>query len=444
MASGNISEALPTVLRRALEAVQRTAAAHHDAIRHAEAAIAEAADQIAVDRRALAEERAALAREWRELRDARTAAEREAQRMYQDFGDMGEDDESQHTKGVGSPRFKTSPWGRERSRSRSPHGRRAEEELERAMTQAGLDDSAKKTLSTFGPEEAMRMLGQVDEHVRNPSAFIMKMCHRLQEPAPRAVASNNMSDQLEDIIANMRLDEGAARLLRQLPAEQALGMIDQVDKGIRNPSAFLSSLAGRALDSMPSPNAMNAPIRIAGPAERVELLIDKLALDESASRMIRELDPEDALFVLEKVTDDVRNPSAFVMAEVKKHMNSQRGGGGYEAPRGGAYDTPAVERDVAQQVKFLSKELQLDGECMSALESIRVEEAVDILHRLTCNASTIRNRSAFVVAEVRARLKAASQPQAVPSSRAPVSKIPCKFYEKGQCKNGSSCRFSHA
>mmetsp|Transcript_84509 Transcript_84509/g.239568 ORF Transcript_84509/g.239568 Transcript_84509/m.239568 type:complete len:107 (+) Transcript_84509:293-613(+) len=98
-------------------------------------------------------------------------------------------------------------------------------------------------------------------------------------------------------------------------------------------------------------------------------------------------------------------------------------------------------RDLSQQVVHLAKALELDNDCLEALLSISTQEAVMILERLANTASNIRNRSAFVFAEVKKRRQAA--PAAPRQSHGPTKTVPCKFWAEGHCNKGSECRFSH-
>jgi hypothetical protein len=260
--------------------------------------------------------------------------------------------------------------------------------------------------------------------------------------------------RVEAAIRDLGLDESAARVLRELPIEQSAVMIDQVDGSVRNPSAFIMSLAHRASKGKGKGSAAPGP----SPEERVEERSRRLGLDQSASRMIFELQPEHALSILEQVGDDVRNPSAFVTAEVRKVIPG--GGAGKSRHDGsgvggsGAKGTASAPREFAQQIGQLAKQLDLDGSCVDALHNLTPQDAVQILERLASDISTIRNRSAFVLAEVKKRRQSPSTPATARTqggggggggsgSRTETRSVPCKFFAEGRCKNGSDCRFSH-
>merc|ERR1740129_1160638 len=136
--------------------------------------------------------------------------------------------------------------------------------------------------------------------------------------------------------------------------------------------------------------------------------------------MIGEVSSEVALDIMDQIGDDVRNPSAFVMAEVRKYLSGDRKGGGKGHDRGyekggydkGRYDSPrgSSQHELSQQVAHLAKALDLDGDCLDALLSISMNESVQILERLANTPSHIRNRSAFVIAEVKKRKQSPSAP----------------------------------
>lgn len=315
------------------------------------------------------------------------------------------------------------------------------------MTRLGLDENASRHIQQFPPDQALHMLEQVGEGVRNPSAFVTKMCQRALQPLVDQVPSD--SERVEAAIREIGLDDSASRVLRELPAEQALNMIEQVDKSVRNPSAFIMSMAHRTGKS----KGGGVPRSAAGFSleDRIQERCKKLGLDPSASRIIQELPPESAWGILEQIGDDVRNPSAFVTAEVRKVVPA--GGAAGKARHegaGGPSRGAAPTRDVAQSIDHLAKQLDLDGSCLEALQNISPQDAVQILDRLAQDISTIRNRSAFVFAEVKKR-KPAAAAQAPPRNQGgggagrggEVRAVPCRFFAEGRCKNGPDCRFSH-
>lgn len=306
--------------------------------------------------------------------------------------------------------------------------------VEAAIERLGLDDNATRAIKMFPPEQALNLLDQVGEGVRNPSAFVTTMCNRTMQEGPTARPPPTEFERLEAAINDMGLDESATRVLRELPPDAALNMLSQVDNGVRNPSAFVMSLAHRA---MKGGGGMQQQWQGPSLSELVEQHIQRLRLDESATRMLHELSPEHAMDIIDQCGDDVRNPSAFVTAEVRKVLHG--GPGRFEQPR---QPTP---RDLSQQVAHLAKALDLDGDCLDALLSISTQEAVMILERLANTASNIRNRSAFVFAEVKKRQKTGTSQAPPPPVRqhGPTKTVPCKFWAEGRCKNGSECRFAH-
>jgi len=482
--------AVAGMLRKALETVRRTAQAHMEAIRSAEAAFSQAAAQLAQEQRALKAQAEALARERAEWNEERghMPPEPEEQPQQQEEEEVpehaeGEEEapqeqqaEEEHAEEEEDQEGNQADGGKggcsfDRNRSRSP--RRAVVQgprvvlprpppaapppaapgrlVQAAIQRLGLDDNATRAIQMFPPEQALNLLEQVGDSVRNPSAFVTTMCNRTLQDGPRPptdferLEANTEQDELEAAIANMGLDESATRVLHELPPNQALNMLAQVDDGVRNPSAFIMSLAHRRLKGGGGP-----PGGKGGPAppppgptlpELVEQGIARIRLDESATRMLHELSPEHALDIIDQIGDDVRNPSAFVTAEVRKVLQGGHRsgpGGGYEVPR------PPTLRDLSQQVAHLAKALELDADCLEALLSISTQEAVMILERLANTASNIRNRSAFVFAEVKKRKQAAAAQVPVPPPRhGPTKTVPCKFWAEGRCNKGSECRFAH-
>jgi len=285
------------------------------------------------------------------------------------------------------------------------------------------------------------------DDVRNPSAFVTKMCQRASQPKVDVATSE--FDRVEAAVLDFGLDESAARVLRELPNEQALSILDQVDGSVRNPSAFIMSWAHRSNRGKGKSSGVQL-----GPSmeERVENHTRRLGLDTSALRMINELSPEHSLSILEQVSDDVRNPSAYVTAEVRKVLPGGAAKGRHDTggPKAAA-PAPRELREFVQQIDHLAKQLDLDGSCVDALHNITPQDAVQILERLATDISTIRNRSAFVFAEVKKRRQAPAASASVRShaagggsgGRGDVRSIPCKFFAEGRCKNGPDCRFSH-
>merc|ERR1719204_87032 len=159
--------------------------------------------------------------------------------------------------------------------------------------------------------------------------------------------------------------------------------------------------------------------------------------------------------MLDAISDDVRNPSAFVMAECKKILNTGGGSGGKgSSSKGGGGSADPVQLHFKEQIERMGTQLQLDGNCIDSLHEVDQQDALGILGKLTDDIANIRNRSAWVLSEVRrvrpqprpapAASNRRPEPQAAgPARRAPVASVPCKFFAKGQCKNGETCRFSH-
>mmetsp|Transcript_28402 Transcript_28402/g.72862 ORF Transcript_28402/g.72862 Transcript_28402/m.72862 type:complete len:543 (+) Transcript_28402:71-1699(+) len=522
-----------------------------NAVQEAQNVIQEYEDQLAQDMNALSEQRQALDREREEFRLEKTGiddeivrAEQAARMADEDAGiapkeDGFEDYEEQPPadegkwRGVngggagaaagGRPaRSRSRGWGR-RSRSRSKGrkkvsqsvsggGGAAAEALQDMISRLGLDADASRMLSQFPPEQALEMVSQVNDGVRNPSAFVVKMCQRhLHTGADHMLPSD--SDRLESAIRDLSLDDSAARTLRELPQDQAFYILDQVDTNVRNPSAYIMALSrsggkkggGKGMNSNTQPSY----------EDMVRERSNSLKLDNVAVRMLGEIPPVEAWRLLEQIGDDVRNPSAFVTAEVRKVNpggggvggagagggsgsggGGSGGGGGKGGPRhsdrdrdrdrdrdyrerdrsggggGGGGGAAGGGAEVSSTIEDLARQLDLDHNCIDAMRGIEPHAAVQILNTLMADLATIRNRSAFVIAEVKKR-RSSSAPAPI-SSRScggggigsgggggggggvgggggggggarggGLANVSCKFFAEGRCKNGADCRFSH-
>lgn len=312
------------------------------------------------------------------------------------------------------------------------------------------------------------MLSQVTDHIRNPSAFVMNMCKRKQQEATQP-PPQRPDDRLNEKIEGMGLDGSCSRVLHQLPTHEAMHILEQVDEGVRNPSAFVMSKAHSALKGQ----GKGAPPPTA--AEKVEQRAHDLGLDGSSLRNLSEISPEQGLEILDSISPDVRNPSAFVTAECRKvrdhthppgrdNRDNYRGGGGGHGGGRSAEPRSNSGGGLERQVHELAMNLELDDHCISDLGSIKVEDAVGILDRLAQALPTIRNRSAFVHAEVNKCKQAFREPdhqqrrshqpeQSMSRASMPrgpqsgggggTKSIPCRFFAQGRCTKGPDCNFSH-
>lgn len=452
---------LGNTLRKALDNTRRTAQSHLKAVQDAEAAIlayeralAEQAEDLVRERGALEEERRTFESERNQIVDdleGLDEVEEYAVDEVENQREVLESDRRLHVKptygGAGLHNGASHGRARDRSRSRERSGSgRPLDSVRAKVTSLGLDGTASRQIQQFPTQQALSMLDQVPDDVRNPSAFVTKMCQRALQP--KVDVATPEFDRVEAAVLDFGLDESAARVLRELPNEQAISILDQVDGSVRNPSAFIMSWAHRS--NRGKGKSSGAQL---GPSmeERVETHTRRLGLDTSALRMINELSPEQSLSILEQVSDDVRNPSAYVTAEVRKLLPGAAKGR-HDSGAKAATSAPRELREFVQQIDHLAKQLDLDGSCVDALHNITPQDAVQILERLATDISTIRNRSAFVFAEVKKRRQAPAASAAPVRShaagggsggRGDVRSIPCKFFAEGRCKNGPDCRFSH-
>lgn len=345
--------------------------------------------------------------------------------------------------------------GRERSRSRDRNRRSgsSEEQVKEKINRLGLDSRCADQVLAFPTEEALEMLSQVTDHIRNPSAFVMNMCKRKQQEATQPLPLRP-DDRLNEKIEGMGLDGSCSRVLHQLPINEALYILGQVDEGVRNPSAFVMAKAHAAMKGggkgAPPPSA----------AERVDARAHELGLDGSSLRMLAEISPEQGLEILDSISQDVRNPSAFVTAECRKvrdntHVPHARDNRDYHR---GDRDRAPSGRGIERQVHDLAQNLELDESSVNELGGIKVEDAVGILDRLARALPDIRNRSAFVHAEVKkcklqgfSEQRSSHQPEpSLPRGPPPrqsggggTKAIPCRFFAQGRCTKGTDCNFSH-
>lgn len=467
---------LGNVLRKSLEAARRTHQMHLKAMEGIESAIVayerammEQTEDLTRDRAALDDERRAFEDERLQTGPALDGNFGEEHVVQDEEADPLAEFADTHGEGYGRPN-ETPPHGRMRDRSRSRSRNRSHaggnEAVRAAAARAGLDENASRQIQQFPPDEALGMLDQIPQDVRNPSAFVTKMCQRAHQPPGSEHNSHSQSagpadsDRIENSIADIGLDESAARVIRELPQSQALNILDQIDGNVRNPSAFIMSLAHRTQGKGKGKGHHHDR---GGPSreERIEDGIQRYRLDHSASTMLSELSPDRALSILDALNDDVRNPSAYVTAEARKILGRHDGGGGgkggkhseYGGGGGGKGGAPS-ESHVSGQIDNLARQLELDSNCADALRGIHPQDAVQILERLAVDISTIRNRSAFVFAEVKKRSHRGGPP---PPSSTPknssmggggggkggTARVPCKFFGEGRCKNGAECRFSH-
>eukprot|EP00932_Pfiesteria_piscicida_P007867 SRR837773.18089.p1 GENE.SRR837773.18089~~SRR837773.18089.p1 ORF type:complete len:333 (-),score=66.84 SRR837773.18089:253-1215(-) len=190
--------------------------------------------------------------------------------------------------------------------------------------------------------------------------------------AAAAGGSGSAAAQLEEEIARLNLDSNAARLLGQFPPEQALDLIyTQVKDNIRNPSAFLAAACQRLLDTNRGHASQN---------DQLEDTIRELGLDESASRILRELPIEQAFYMVDQIDINVRNPSAFIMSLWKKGAGKGK--------------SPSLEDLIRERTSAL----QLDSSAVRMLGELPPPQAWALLEQI---GEDVRNPSAVITAEVR-------------------------------------------
>jgi len=199
------------------------------------------------------------------------------------------------------------------------------------------------------------------------------------------------------------LSQDALDALEDIAFPEASELLDQVHgKGssIRNPSAYIMRTiehgfesgkggGGDRDDSRGKGGGSRSGGRRAARAE--ELGLD---LEETAFEALNEVPFGEAMNILEDLHgkgDAVRNPSGWVISACRKLT-----------PGGGKGPTPAGRPSgrgsrSAQRAEELG--LHLDDECLAALRSIEIQEAMQLLD--DCVAKRIRNPSSYVVAACR-------------------------------------------
>lgn len=315
---------------------------------------------------------------------------------------------------------------------------------------AGLDPVEQERLPVIIGRERSR-----ERRPRIPSRSRSRSRDRVMAPSRAPAGHLDAAARLEEACVALGLDEGAARMLQQFPPDEALGMLDQVGHDVRNPSAFISSMAQRRIRIMQEASMDVSKGQTQREMEREVLsLAEDMELDMSCTEALRTIPAEDALMVLDRLQasmSSIRNRSAFVCAEVKRVTKD----GGHGGHVGGAGDRlpprererEPTQRELEQKVRRIAYDLGLDDSCLEALRSIRVEDALRVLERLSGSASSIRNPSAFVFAEVKRMPAPLPVVHHAPPSRSggggSAKAIQCKFFLEGRCKNGSDCRFAH-
>merc|ERR1719329_148090 len=151
-------------------------------------------------------------------------------------------------------------------------------------------------------------------------------------------------------IQEYQLDERARQVAHEVPPEALLDIFSQLAQSrneIRNPSAFIFQGCVNFQKQNPNMSAGRENTTARDP-EYVEDAIVRLELDATASCAIRALSPSDATGILDRVTDNVNNKSAFVTTAAKRILGpgwrpETSGGGSSSRDTGGNYD---AQREV--------------------------------------------------------------------------------------------------
>eukprot|EP00927_Polykrikos_kofoidii_P000567 TRINITY_DN10209_c0_g1_i2.p1 TRINITY_DN10209_c0_g1~~TRINITY_DN10209_c0_g1_i2.p1 ORF type:complete len:481 (-),score=82.73 TRINITY_DN10209_c0_g1_i2:129-1571(-) len=151
--------------------------------------------------------------------------------------------------------------------------------------------------------------------------------------------------EIDELHARWRLclDEDALRALDGLESHVAANIICELDskgESVRNPSAYVIRAVVNARSNTPSPAAtstgipyhVQASAAAHGVHSELQVLLGRLslALDEKATGALKEMDPAAALRilqVLERQSETVTNPSAYIMKAVANERKGTAPGG---------------------------------------------------------------------------------------------------------------------
>merc|ERR1712060_958390 len=114
-----------------------------------------------------------------------------------------------------------------------------------------------------------------------------------------------MDDRIDEHVQRLALDQGAARMITELSPEHALSILDLVGDDVRNPSAYVTAEARKALGGGGkgrteggSKTAASAPREF---AQEIEQLAKSLDLDESCLDALHNISAQDAVQILQRL-----------------------------------------------------------------------------------------------------------------------------------------------
>eukprot|EP00927_Polykrikos_kofoidii_P012753 TRINITY_DN15529_c0_g1_i1.p1 TRINITY_DN15529_c0_g1~~TRINITY_DN15529_c0_g1_i1.p1 ORF type:complete len:757 (+),score=178.04 TRINITY_DN15529_c0_g1_i1:133-2271(+) len=287
-------------------------------------------------------------------------------------------------------------------------------ELEARIARCDLDGTATTMLRELRLDDALSVMAQINETVKNPSAFVTTAARRLLgsggPPArererfgelPPNLSRRDIERELEEFAASMNLDDRAREVLHEVPLERAWSVVAELRKTwnvVRNPSAYVfnscvkgsTSRGGGDYPDAPWAPAPSAP-KLSAEALKAERMAKDLGVDDSSLGHLQTVPIDYAMDLLRSLADkrsSVRNPSAFIVSAVKEYRERGRGGAG-PAPR---VDVPPGS--AAEELEGLMSHYCLDKTATEALRSFPVDEALGIMN--ACD-SGVRNPSAWAM-----------------------------------------------
>jgi len=262
--------------------------------------------------------------------------------------------------------------------------------IEEAISTLGLDDRAADALRAMAPDAATELLDSIGPNLKNPSAYITKAVNDRAHGkgkfrgAPISQKGENgkgHSSRLQDHIRELQLDDRAADVLTSMPTSQALELIDSMPGNVRNASAYITKAVNdRAHGKWPA--HMGAHHFENQLSQRVESAIRSFGLDGQASEALHNLDPSQAVELLDSVPANVRNVSAYLTRAAN------------DRARGKSHPVFAAQRiDPSMQIEQAVVKLGLDSRAASTLRDMDPWQALELLESVS---PTVRNASAYI------------------------------------------------
>jgi len=306
------------------------------------------------------------------------------------------------------------------------------EQVDEAIQRLDLDAAAAGDMRALPPETAMGILDQITEGVKNKSAFATTAARRItgrprsrsrsrsqsrrhasevprrsrgrghsrersrsrdraQPDRSRALSRAEALEVVEGLIKRCDLDEQASRAMRSLHVDDAMKIMEDIQRNseVRNASAFAYTAAKKLLGNFNPEEAQR-----------------KFDLDETALTCLNAILPSEAKEIMESIDDGLRNPSAFVTAQVRRlhpELPALSGARSTDAPStsGGrtlrsSFPPGMSRREMEDEVESIIRSMNLDERANGVLHEVPLEKAMDILGELRRNWTNVRNPSAYV------------------------------------------------